>query len=52
MNLLLIEDHDDGVNWGVSFKGPNPDISDYVGCKSKEDALRLISLVENIPSKI
>ncbi len=28
--------------WGVSFSGSNPEPNDYVACKSKDDALKLM----------
>lgn len=43
MNVLVLEDYDENqdVSWGVSFTNHNPELKDYVGCASKEDAFKL-----------
>lgn len=45
-NLVVIEDHggDDGVEWLLSFSGPNND--ECIRCYSKEDAYRLLDLIK------
>lgn len=40
--VTLIETHDGCEEWGVSFSGSNPEPNDYVACKSKDDALKLM----------
>ncbi|HMV01605.1 MAG TPA: hypothetical protein PLJ37_00625 [Chitinophagales bacterium] len=45
-SIVVIENQDkDGVEWAVSFNGPNPDICDYIRCYSPEDAFKLRGLV-------
>ena len=34
--------------WGVSFDGINPKSKDYVECASKEDAIKLEHLINNL----
>lgn len=52
MNPILIETHNifynNGVEWGVSFTSSNPEPKDYVACKTKEDAERLIKIIKEI----
>ncbi len=44
---VVIEIQDEnGVEWGVSFDGPNPEADKYVQCASKDDAFRLKRLIE------
>lgn len=48
---VLIESHEgDGVIWGVSFNGPNPERKDFVECASAEDAARLMNFLNCTPA--
>jgi len=43
---IVLEDHSgDGVEWGLSFQGPNPESADYVAVRTREEAFRAINLV-------
>jgi len=44
---LLIESIDEsGTHWGVSLNSSNPTEEDYIGCETKEQALKLIKAIE------
>lgn len=46
MMPILIEEHDsDGVNWIVSFNGPNPNDGDCVVCANRHEAEKLIRIL-------
>lgn len=47
--LLLLEHHTDaGIEWVVSFEGPNPPPEKAVHCASRADAERLLKLMDVI----
>lgn len=47
MKYLLIESVEaDGTEWGVSRNGPNPELADYIACKTDADAVRLLEWLE------
>lgn len=49
INPLLIESHEeDGIEWGVSFDGHNPDPVDYIAVKDRESAEKLIDKLNNL----
>lgn len=40
--VVIIETIDpDGTLWGVSLCGPNPELSQYVECDNRDDAVRI-----------
>ena len=42
MNTLIVETfNEDGSEWGVSFTNHNPELKDYIACKSYKDAEKL-----------
>lgn len=54
--MLLESVEPDGVEWGVSFNGSNPQPEDYIACKDKDSAVRLFdklsaSLVSALPQQ-
>jgi hypothetical protein len=48
---IVIEDqrYPEGVEWGVSFGGHNPEAGEYVSVRSKDDAFRLLRLIHGRP---
>ena len=50
--VLIKHYEDDGedyvARWGVSLSDSNPEPEDYIGCASKEDALKLHRLLLNL----
>lgn len=39
--VVIIEDiTSEGTEWGVSLCGPNPELSQYVECEGRDDAVR------------
>jgi hypothetical protein len=54
MTIIVLESHEEmGVEWGLSFTGPNPESKDYFKMPDKETAFRLrdylLSLTKNTP---
>lgn len=48
-DILLMEEHEpDGVHWGISFDGFNPELESYVECKDKDNASKLQDLIKSI----
>jgi len=47
--MLLESVEANGIEWGVSFNGPNPHAEDYIACNSKDDALRLFDKLSAAP---
>ncbi len=44
--VILIEHHDEnGVSWGVSFDGYNPDPENLVLCSNERNAVKLQNLI-------
>ena len=42
--MVVIETHEeDGVTWGVSIHGPNPEAEQFVKCRDKAHALQVKS---------
>lgn len=51
--LLLLEHHaETGIEWVVSFEGPNPPPEKAVQCASRADAERLLKLTNERPSYV
>ena len=49
--MILIETQDaNGCEWGVSRTSSNPEPQDYIACKTKEDALRMIAWFSKLPN--
>lgn len=43
MTYILIESIEaDGTEWGIGRNSPNPELEDYVACKTKADAVKLL----------
>jgi hypothetical protein len=43
MNIIVIESHEEtGVEWGISFKGSNPESDHYFKMVDRETAFKLM----------
>ena len=46
---IIIETHnEDGVEWGISFDGYNPESKFYVRLASRSDAFKLLDLIASL----